>query len=158
MKTILTSILSLTMCAAYSQTTNSVVASSGGSGSVGGVSLNWTMGEPISKTLSNGTTTLGAGFQQGALTVTSIDEKTTDATFLTVFPNPTTDKVIIKQSQAEAKKLHYDLYSLDGKVLASAQINSTEQTVDFSTLTKGIYIIKVYSDKEVIKSYRIMKE
>ena len=158
MKKIVLSILTMAACAAYSQTTNQVVASSGGKGTAGGVSLNWTIGEPISKTLSNGTTTLGAGFQQGALSVTSIDEKATDATFLSVFPNPTTDKVIIKQSQAEAKKLRYNLYNLEGKEVASTELTSTEQSIDFSTLTKGVYILKVYSNKEVIKSYKIVKE
>lgn len=49
--------------------TNTVLASSGGSTSAGGVQLNWTLGETVTPTLAAGTIVLTQGFQQPELQI-----------------------------------------------------------------------------------------
>jgi len=53
-----------------------VIASSGGSGSSGDVSMGWTLGETVIATFSTGSAILTQGFHQPGLTVTAIS--TTD--------------------------------------------------------------------------------
>ncbi len=156
-KTILLLFISWWLCAIYSQTNKpNVFATSGGKGTSGNMTINWTIGEPISKTFTNGTTTLTNGFQQGTLKITAIDE-IKSKTVLTVYPNPTQDKLIIKSIQTENMKMKYDLYSLEGRYISTTNITNTEQIVDLMPFSKGTYILKIYSDTKMVSSYQIIK-
>ena len=81
---------------------------------------------------SNGTNTLTQGFQQGTLTITQIEEKRADMVNLTVYPNPVQDKLIIKSIGTENKNIKYDIYTVDGKFITKAKINSSDEVIDFA--------------------------
>ncbi|MDW9381816.1 S8 family peptidase [Chryseobacterium sp. JV558] len=55
------------------------------------------------------------------------------------------------------KKSTFNIYDLTGKKLQSGTINNEKETVDLSAYTKGIYIIEVKTDKDVI-SKKVIKE
>ncbi|WP_353151293.1 S8 family peptidase [Chryseobacterium sp.] len=55
------------------------------------------------------------------------------------------------------KKSTYSIYDLSGKKLQSGTINNDKELVDLSAYTKGIYIIEVKTDKNVI-SKKVIKE
>ena len=62
------------------------------------------------------------------------------ATSLNVSPNPASTQSVIK-SQTPISKI--SLYSLSGKLIMSQQVDSNEYTLDVSSFTKGLYILKV---------------
>jgi len=69
---------------------------------------------------------------------------------------PTITKDIINILKAP-KKSTFIIYDLSGKKLQNGVINSEKESVDLSTYTKGIYIIEVRTDKDVI-SKKVIKE
>jgi uncharacterized repeat protein (TIGR02543 family) len=71
---------------------------------------------------------------------------------LRIFPNPTETELFIK-SELQIKKV--ELYSLTGSLILS-EINFNEK-IDVSTLTPGVYSLKIYTDKGVVVS-RIVKK
>ena len=76
---------------------------------------------------------------------------------LTIAPNPTTDKVHISlpSNSNGAGKVAILVYDFSGKQVLSKQAGSNSLEVDFSTLAKGTYLVKVlannntYSEKVV---------
>ncbi|AZA79939.1 T9SS C-terminal target domain-containing protein [Chryseobacterium sp. G0186] len=55
------------------------------------------------------------------------------------------------------KKSTFTIYDLSGKKLQNGSINSDRETIDLSTYTKGIYIIEVKTNKDVV-SKKVIKE
>lgn len=133
-----------------------IIAASGGSGSNGNVNINWTIGQPLATKMTNGVVTLTSGFQQGNLKITTIEELQ-DISWLTVFPNPIQSKLIIK-TDLNIQNLKLDVLSLDGKFITTTAITTDEQTLDLSNLKAGVYFIKIYTEKELIKTYQIIKQ
>lgn len=69
---------------------------------------------------------------------------------------PTITKDIVKVLKAP-KNSSFSIYDLSGKKIQSGTINTEELNVDLSSVTNGIYIIEVKSDKEII-SKKIIKQ
>lgn len=67
---------------------------------------------------------------------------------LTVYPNPTTGSLSINTDKTTEAKI----YSQDGKILKSMQIQKGIDKIDISDLPKGVYIIKTATEStKVIK-------
>lgn len=75
-------------------------------------------------------------------------------TNLAVSPSVTKDVTNILKAP---KKSTFTIYDLTGKKLHSGSISSDKEVVDLSAYTKGIYIIEVKTDNDVI-SKKIIKE
>ncbi|MBP2615961.1 S8 family peptidase [Chryseobacterium jejuense] len=73
---------------------------------------------------------------------------------LAVAPSVTKDVINILKAP---KKSTFTIYDLSGKKLQNGTINSDKEVVDLSAHTKGIYIIEVKTDNDVI-SKKIIKE
>ena len=74
--------------------------------------------------------------------------------FLSVYPNPATDYIIL---QTSGSKGTYEINDLSGKITCSGQIESVETTVPIEGWTSGTYLIKVAgtSHEPVIKRFTI---
>lgn len=73
---------------------------------------------------------------------------------LSVVPSITKDRTNILNAP---KKSTFTIYDLSGKKLQSGNINSDKESVDLSAYTKGIYIIEVKTDKDVVAK-KVIKE
>lgn len=73
---------------------------------------------------------------------------------LSVVPSVTKDLINILKAP---KKSTFTIYDLSGKKLRYGSINSDQEVVDLSAYTKGIYIIEVKTEKDII-SKKIIKE
>src|SRR4030042_2117182 len=94
-----------------------VVAAAGNSSENRETIIEWSLGETVIATLTNGNITLTQGFQQPRLSVTVI--KSIDGLPFTieVYPNPTDDLLLIKLDYDEARDFQYLMYDVNGKVL-----------------------------------------
>ncbi|MDN3694094.1 S8 family peptidase [Chryseobacterium tructae] len=73
---------------------------------------------------------------------------------LSVAPSVTKDVTNILKAPIKST---FSVYDMSGKKLRTGTINSDKESIDLSTYTKGIYIIEVKTDKDVI-SKKIIKE
>jgi hypothetical protein len=62
---------------------------------------------------------------------------------LSIFPNPAKDRIKIVSTSAIDKVLVYNIF---GKLVYKSPKKSNNSTVDISNLSKGIYLVKVFSD------------
>ena len=141
------------------------VIGSAGSNEVGSSNLTstWTAGETVIGTGENGSITLSQGFQQpkGAPGVSvKVNEPTIN---LSVYPNPTQDKITVKVDAVTDQTLYYSVYDMLGKriVLPEETLHvsgQSETVIDFSHLPKASYFLQINNEKGIqVASLRIVK-
>src|SRR4030065_934240 len=86
-----------------------VVTTSGGYGETTGSRVTWTIGEPVTETVTGTTTILSQGFNQGDLIITMIKNPEESGLTLKVFPNPASDNLRISAGNSEIENLKYVL-------------------------------------------------
>ena len=76
---------------------------------------------------------------------------------LAVYPNPTTDNVVLQCDQA-IEQLAFVLYTVNGQVLQQGTFNGDQQTLDIQLYPAGTYMLHVSSaDKSKMNIYKIIK-
>ncbi|MBN8702279.1 MAG: T9SS type A sorting domain-containing protein [Bacteroidetes bacterium] len=76
---------------------------------------------------------------------------------ITIFPNPVKDALTIETVGVLNSEMYIELLDVRGAVIKNRQALSPNSIIDMSTIDKGVYILKVYSDKlQAIK--RVVKE
>jgi len=101
------------------------------------------------------------GLQINAPKLTAPDLNTA-ANGLTIYPNPFSSGYSLQFNAAENELFTTSIYAIDGKLLYSHQYVSlksgqTSLNLDGTSLSSGVYIIELKSDKTVLKS-RIIKQ
>lgn len=76
-----------------------------------------------------------------------------------VYPNPTADFVNISMSglDLESGQRSYRLYDIQARLLQQNTINGTDTQVSLNNLSPSIYILVVYVDNKILKSFKIIK-
>ncbi|MGK0388431.1 MAG: hypothetical protein ACI94Y_001161 [Maribacter sp.] len=76
---------------------------------------------------------------------------------LTVYPNPTKDKIFIEHSY-ESRSLRYSIVSTLGKTLITRNMDSDKSIeIDISHLSSGIYFLVISDSKGILESTKIIK-
>jgi len=88
-------------------------------------------------------------------TSNSISENTTGN--ITLYPNPAADEVKLIVEDCESENLWYQLYDMQGKLLASKKITGTVNTVIMESLPTSAYFLKVMDHQEVLRVFNIIK-
>ncbi|NWL02596.1 hypothetical protein DM790_17370 [Flavobacterium collinsii] len=90
-----------------------------------------------------------------SLDIPDIEKPTTQ---IVAFPNPAIDFVNISMTGLELEgQKYYRLYDIQGRLLKQNLINQTEAQVSLSYLSPSIYILVVYNDSQILKSFKIIK-
>ena len=77
---------------------------------------------------------------------------------ISIYPNPSSDKLIIDfQSINDLKNITVSIYNIQGKLLLQQAIKQTQIEINISSFAKGVYIIKVYNDNNIMVS-KFIKE
>jgi len=84
-----------------------------------------------------------------------VEENPTDENVLQVFPNPTSDHIILKFSQNT--KATIKIYNLLGEIKYTSIMSSPETTIDIADLAKGVYIVEVATEKKIMRK-KFVKE
>jgi hypothetical protein len=81
-------------------------------------------------------------------------------TELIVFPNPTSDYVNLRLqgSELEYGKRYYELYDIQGRLLKQNTVTESESQISLSNLKPALYILTVYIDNQVLKTFKILKK
>jgi len=132
--------------------------SSGGQASGTGGSVSYTIGQIAYSSLSGSSGSLVQGVQQPyeISIVTNITDVAIDLK-AQVYPNPTTDQLILSVAIEEYKNLRYVLVDQHGKVLKSDRVINTISSFDIGKLSNGIYFLRLFSNKKQIKTFQVIK-
>ncbi len=121
------------------------------------ISLNWTIGETAIETYINNNIMLTQGFNQANLTFVSSMEELSADICLTVYPNPVKDIFTIKAETDFSSQLKAEVYDLAGAKLISEDINQGNTLINTERLTTSEYILKIYDNRQLIKSFKFIK-
>jgi hypothetical protein len=75
------------------------------------------------------------------------------------FPNPTTDYVTINMESLDFadRQRSYQLFDLQGRLMRQNAIYQNETQINLSYLSSSTYLLLVYSDNQMTKSFKIIK-
>lgn len=118
---------------------------------INNIQFNYSIGEMVLvDTYSTGDFLLTQGFLQPTESViNSVSSLDAHEDALHVYPNPFTHTIQVSLNSAEDGQFALQLYDASGRVVWSQDLffvgNNTYQTIDFSMLSAGCYIMKVFS-------------
>lgn len=135
----------------------SVIGSVGGGGTVGNMTISYTVGEAVISTVENANMRLNQGFHQARYVVTAIKETFPPGT-VTVSPNPTSSFLQVELAGVELVNITISLTDVMGRSIISSKVNSTMWQTDLSGLANGYYLLTVEDIKNhKSNSFKIFK-
>lgn len=166
-KTITTLVASLCFIAVYGQTSILEVISPAGGYYVSteaGVSVSWTLGEPVVGTLINEAEgiMLTQGFQQGDFVVVNVPVDPNLGFTAKIFPNPAKTETTVKITSPIQGMVTLTVFDITGRVVLSEQFNVFSQEyshqLNVSSLRAGIYLIRINAGTKSSKVLKLIKE
>ena len=101
------------------------------------------------------TVTNGAGCDNDA-TVLVVEElcvgveELSSVNIWSVYPNPTTDLLNIENLDQSVESASVDIVSVEGRTVLTKQTRNSLTTLDLSNLDRGVYMLRISSDGEVM--------
>ena len=129
-----------TFFAAFSASAQEVISSQGETYSNTNRSIDFTVGEVVINTGSNGTNDLTQGFHQTNWNFLGVEDFAPDYQ-ATIFPNPTQDVLNIKTSVFE--NVTYTLYDAQGKLVMQDILSAEQTPIQVSQLAPGSYSLEL---------------
>ena len=131
-----------------------VVSSQGQTYSNANGSIDFTVGEVIINTGSNGTNDLTQGFHQTNWNFLGVEDFAPDYQ-ATIFPNPTQDVLNIKTSVFE--NVTYTLYDAQGKLVLQNILSAEQTPIQVSQLAPGAYSLTLNNETQNLKTFKLVK-
>jgi hypothetical protein len=136
------------------------ISAAGGDGTGSGGSAAYTVGQILYSSSSGATGEMIHGVQQPyeISVVNGLEQFKELELILSTYPNPVTDLLILKVESLKWNDLNFQMYNSEGKILFSDKLLNTETNIDMSHLAPGIYFLKVNKEKDVVKTFKIIKK
>ena len=132
------------------------VSATGGDATGAGGSSSYTVGQVVYTTYTGTNGSVAQGVQQPYEISTTVGIKETAINLeMNVYPNPTTNYLTLKVEKTEG--LTFQLYDLQGKVITNKKVNSATTTVAMENLPTATYFLNVVNNKQVVKTFKIIK-
>lgn len=131
-----------------------VVSTQGDSYSNGNGSIDFTVGEVIIDTGTDGTNSLTQGFHQTNWNFLGVEDFAPEFE-ASIFPNPTEDILNIKTSKFE--NVQYKLYDANGKLVLEDKLSSEQTPIQVSQLAPGNYSLTLIDDSKNLKIFKLVK-
>lgn len=138
----------------YSLCAQEVIATQGDSYTTASGSIDYTIGEVVIDTGTDGTFDITQGFHQTNWNFSGTVEY--DLTFeALIFPNPTRDIVNINSPDFEG--VNYELYDAKGSLVLKGNLTSALTPLDLSLLATGDYSITLKRSDAKLKTFKLIK-
>ena len=147
-------LLSLGITAKAQQATTAT----GGNASGSGGTVAYSVGQIVYTTNTGTTGSVAQGVQQPyeIFTVLGIEDNSINLD-LAAYPNPTANFLTLNLGNAELSTLNFQLYDISGKLIESRKIISISETIAMENLPTATYFLKVSSNNNEIKIFKIIK-
>jgi len=128
------------------------IDSGGANITAGGIEILYTIGEVNVQELSSGTIFISEGFINSSISNTlGVNEVGINDKNIVIYPNPTSDYINIKTNLLLEKVELFD--ALGKSMLKTKYVNK----IPVNNLSKGIYILKIYSENKSINKKIIIE-
>jgi hypothetical protein len=135
-------------------TAQEVVSTQGDSYSNASGSLDFTIGEVIINTGTDGTNDLTQGFHQTNWNFLGVDDFAPNYEAI-VYPNPTSAMLNIRTSTFE--NVTYTLYDALGKRVMQDKLSAEQTPIQVSQLAPGSYSLTLNNETQNLKTFKLIK-
>jgi len=136
------------------------VPATGGNASGSGGSVSYSVGQVVYTTNTGGANgSVAQGVQQPfeISIATGIEQAKEINLVCSAYPNPSTDFIKLKIENYNTENLSYQLYDINGKLLANEKVSSGETNIQLGKFSSATYFLKVIDSNKEIKSFKIIK-
>ena len=140
--------------AVLSGSAQEVVATQGDSYSNASANIDFTLGEVIIDTGTDGTNDLTQGFHQTNWNFLGMEDFATNYE-ATIFPNPTSEVLNIRTSTFE--NVTYTLYDAQGKLVMQNILSAEQTPIQVSQLAPGSYSLTLNNETQNLKTFKLVK-
>jgi hypothetical protein len=133
--------------------------SSGGNSTGSGGSVSYSVGQILYTTHTDTSGSISFGVQQAFEIFTVGIKETTLNISLSVFPNPTSDNLILQISNYKNEKLSFQLSDIQGKLVNNGQVESQQTEIKTVNLASATYFIHVFNQQNhKLQTFKIIKK
>jgi hypothetical protein len=134
------------------------LVSVGGDASADNGSISFTVGQLVFTEHNGNGGTLTQGVQQPVelYTLHTILTDPADDS-LKLYPNPATDVIVLLLKHTGNVRSYYSLCDVSGKCLIKGAIQHIQTQINVSNISSGIYLLKVITNHNTIKTFKIVK-
>ena len=131
----------------------------GGDATGTGGSIAYSVGQIVYTSISSSSGSLSQGVQQPyeITTTTGIEEVQDIQLQCSVYPNPTTDYIILKVENENYKNLSFQLIDISGQLLENKKITDVVTSITMSEYSSSTYFLKVTENNKEVKTFKIIK-
>lgn len=130
---------------------------SGGTVAGTGGSLTYSIGQADFGTATSSAFHFTEGMQQPYEILTTFTAPESGI-FLSIYPNPTTDKIILETGDELPAETGYRLFNAEGKNISVGIVTASVTSIDLSSCAAGIYFLKIQTDTRILAVYKIIKK
>jgi starch-binding outer membrane protein, SusD/RagB family len=87
--------------------------------------------------------------------INTLVEQSQNSKGLTIFPNPSGNKIVVKIDPQPESSLYYKIYSMAGVLMLSGEINTQSTQIDISNIPSGLYSFTIPAIQKSIKFSKI---
>lgn len=115
--------------------------------------MDWSIGECVTATHSEGNYVITQGLHQNSYVVTAVEDLATDKHQCISQPY----KRLYKFKSSKVEGMQYTITDFTGRVLQTENFAGDIEQINFSNYTSGTYFITVQENNQLIKSFKIIK-
>jgi hypothetical protein len=134
------------------------IPATGGDATGSGGSSSYTVGQLVYTTSTGGGSVIQGVQQSIELFTLSNPELTTVNLSAVIYPNPTSDYVMLKISDTALYNLSYHLVDINGKAISNGSLTNGDTQINMQQLAVGMYILKVSQNNQELKTFKIIKK
>ena len=145
----------------HAQVSHIAIPAAGGSASGGGGTLSYTLGQVGDGLIEDPSgNTLLSGIQQPyeLFIINSVDHDKVIGSAIRTYPNPANDYVILKIQDDIERGYSLSIYDIKGELKKEKKVIQNETKISMEELLPSVYFIKVYRNKEIVKTFKIIKK
>ena len=145
----------ISCCFVFSIQAQEVVSTQGDSYQNAAGSIDFTIGEPVINTVSNGTNDLTQGFHQTNWNFVGLEDHQPDY-HASVFPNPVENYLHIRVTSFDG--VNYALYDDQGRLIESNHLSGEITSIMVKSLAPGPYNLRLIdAENKVLKTFKLIK-
>ena len=137
-----------------------ITTGSNATGSSGSVS--YSVGQLFYTTFETADFNVAQGVQQAEIkkSLGAKNENVKPKTGMFVFPNPAEDFIYLTTAEIalENELMSYKLFNLQGMLLKQNNINEEESKIYLNGLMPSLYLLQVYRNNKLLKTFKIIKK
>jgi hypothetical protein len=131
-----------------------VISSQGESYSNATTKIDFTIGETVVNTVSNGTNDLTQGFHQTNWIFVGVEDLHPE-TQVNIYPNPSVDELTIETLSFNG--LSFEIVDAVGKLVEHDELNAEKTPVKIARLAPGNYTLNIRHGGQVWKTFKLIK-